>query len=213
MSFYRRIIDAGDNLSYLLCCVAYPQTNLLSLSLFSLELSQHTQISLFATHLIYNTVQHPPQWTVEASTPSGKSGKSGVHTGPHPKPQWEQWEQHPPVSWGSEWHTSSGKSGKSGSTTTESSWWSSPPHPMPHEVGWGSSAKSNKESWWSPPPPPSWEEELWGGKATKHHKSSKSKSAKSMHIWNEGSGGWWMSSDGKLILFVFWFLCAHDVFI
>ena len=84
---------------------------------------------------------------------------------------------------------------------------------MPHEEeGWWSSAKSNKESnWWSPPP--AWdmphEEEggswlKWGvSKATKHHKSSKSKSAKSMHIWNEGSGGWWMSSDGKFV----WFLC------
>ena len=166
---------------------------------------------------IYNTVQHPPQWTVEPSTPSGKSGKSGVHTGPHPKPP--QWEHPPPVSWEGGWYSESGKSGKSGSTT-ESSWWSSPPpHPMPHEeeVGWASSAKSNKESSWWSPPPPSWdlpheEEEgswlQWGvGKATKHHKSSKSKSAKSMHIWNEGGGSWWMSSDGKLIVCV-WFLCT-----
>ena len=78
---------------------------------------------------------------------------------------------------------------------------------MPHEVEGWSSAKSNKESWWSPPPPASWdmphEEEggswlQWGvSKATKHHKSSKSKSAKSMMAWNEGSGGWWMISDGK----------------
>ena len=94
---------------------------------------------------------------------------------------------------------------------------------MPHEeVGWASSAKSNKESSWWSPPPPSWdmphEEEggswlQWGGsKATKHHKSSKSKNAKSMHIWNEGSGGWWMSSDGKFIV-CYWFLCAYDVFI
>ena len=185
-----------------------PVYSTLSLSILSLNThtSHHSSPS-------YTTVQPPPQWSVEPSTPSGKSGKSGVHTGPHPKPQWEQ---HPPVSWGSEWHSSSGKSGKSGLTTTESSWWSPPPPPMPHEEGWGSSAKSNKESWWSPPPPASWDmpqdEEggswlQWGvSKATKHHKSSKSKSAKSMHIWNEGSG-WWMSSDGKSLFVVVWFLC------
>jgi len=193
------------------CCVVLykvlqmhiPQTYLTQSPLYS-TLSQLTTLPHLIIRHYTITAQHPPQWSVE---PSGKSGKSGVHTGPHPKPPPVSWEQHPPpVSWGSEWHSESGKSGKSGLTTTESSWWSPPPHPMPHEEGWGSSAKSNKESWWSPPPP-SWEEGLWGGKATKHHKSSKSKSAKSMHIWNEGgSGGWWMSSDGKLLI-GFCFLC------
>ena len=211
------------------CCVlllktnkAYPQnlSHTISSLLYSLELSQHTHTHLiiFVT-TIHSSYTHTitVQWSVvEPSTPSGKSGKSGVHTGPHPKtPLPPQWEQHPPpVSWGSEWHSESGKSGKSGSTTTESSWWSSPPpHPMPHEVGW-SSAKSNKESWWSSPPPQQQEEGSWlqwgVSKATKHHKSSKSKSAKSMLWHGSGSGGWWMSSDGKYCLcFV---ICSHDMY-